>query len=214
MGIRSKPVKSTLYGLALLAGGWLVGCNSSGTSAIEGSQPETSLADTPSKQAAVFDANQDPRAYCPKTVMRAGTETFNVYPDDVKRDDPDKAGKLRFRGTITDVVRECNYGGADLYMKVGIAGRVLSGPSGESGNFVMPIRIAVTRGDEVLYSKLHDVPAEILPGRTNGTFSFVDSEIVLPKPEFENIIIYAGYDEQRVDIPGAQPVQEELEPVN
>ena len=146
--------------------------------------------------------------------MRAGTETINIYPDDLPSDDPDRSSKLRFRGTITEVVRECNYGGPNLYMKVGVAGRVLSGPSGETGSFTMPIRVAVTKGDELLYSKLHEVPVEIPPGRTNTNFTYVDSQIVMEKPEGRNILVYVGYDEQRVDIPGARPVQNEQQRVN
>ncbi len=145
---------------------------------------------------------QDPRAYCPKTVLRAGTETFNLYPDKMKKDDPDARQKLRFRATITDVVRECNYAGNTLNIKVGVAGRLLSGPSGESGQFLMPIRIVVTQGENVLYSVLHDAPAEIPAGRTNNTFAFVDSAVSIPKPENASVLIYAGFDEQRTDSPG------------
>ncbi|MEM7461412.1 MAG: hypothetical protein AAF362_01890 [Pseudomonadota bacterium] len=149
------------------------------------------------------DEVQDPRAYCPKTLMRAGTETLNVYPDEMKADDPEKSKKLRFRATITRVARECNYAGEFLNIKVGAAGRALSGPAGETGQFSMPIRIAVTAGDEVLYSNLKDVPVEIPVGRTNGNFSYVDPAITIPKPENKNIIIYVGYDEQRTDDPAA-----------
>ncbi|MGI9401832.1 MAG: hypothetical protein ACR2O0_11295 [Rhizobiaceae bacterium] len=156
------------------------------------------------------DAVQDPRAYCPKTVMRAGTETYNVYPDGMKSDDPDKSKKLRFRATITRVARECNYAGEFINIKVGAAGRALSGPTGETGQFTMPIRIAVTKGDEVLYSNLKDVPMEIPPGRRNGNFSYVDSAITIPKPEFKNVIIYIGYDEQRTDKPGQKDKQKRI----
>lgn len=156
------------------------------------------------------DPVQDPRAYCPKTVMRAGTETLNVYPKGMKSDDPDKSKKLRFRATITRVARECNYAGEFINIKVGAAGRALSGPSGETGEFMMPIRIAVTKGDEVLYSNLKDVPMEIPPGRTNGNFSYVDSAITIPKPEHKNIIIYVGYDEKRTDDPAAKNKQKRI----
>ncbi len=146
----------------------------------------------------------DPRAYCPKTVLRAGTETYNVFPANVKKDDPQAPRLLRFRATITGVVRECNYAGDVLNMKVGVEGRLISGPSGETGAFTMPIRVAVTRGDEVLYTKLHDAPAEIPAGRTNNVFRFVDDQVSIAKPTTENIIIYVGFDEQRIDAPGAQ----------
>jgi hypothetical protein len=146
----------------------------------------------------------DPRAYCPKTVLRAGTETYNVFPDKVKKDDPEAPRLLRFRATITGVVRECNYAGDVLNIKVGVEGRMISGPSGETGAFTMPIRVAVTRGEEVLYTKLHEAPAEIPVGRTNNVFRFVDDQVSIPRPTSENIIIYVGYDEQRIDAPGAQ----------
>ncbi len=159
---------------------------------------------------------QDLRAYCPKTVQRAGTETFNLFPEKMKRDDPESSKLLRFRSTITEIVRECNYYNDLLQIKVGVAGRIISGPSGETGQFVMPIRIAVTRGDEVLYTQMHEVPAEVPAGRTNNTFSFVDSAISIPKPDKENIIIYVGYDEQRNDTAGSgvKPKEKPLSKVN
>lgn len=150
------------------------------------------------------DENQDPRAYCPKTVLRAGTETYNVFPDTMKKDDPAAAQMLRFRGTITEIVRECNYAGEFLNIKVGVGGRLISGPAGETGQFTMPIRVAVTEGETVLYTKLHEVPAELPPGRPNSTFRYVDGAISIPKPTKENVIIYVGYDEQRTDPAGAQ----------
>ncbi|MEZ5800989.1 MAG: hypothetical protein R3D29_11685 [Nitratireductor sp.] len=64
---------------------------------------------------------RDLRAYCPKTVLRAGTETYDIYPAKMKKDDPEREKKLRFRATISDVVRECNSAGAMLNIKVGVA---------------------------------------------------------------------------------------------
>lgn len=147
------------------------------------------------------DPIQDPRAYCPKIVIRAGTETFDVYPKGVKKDDEGAAQKMLYRATVSEVARECNTAGSFLNIRVGVRGRYLSGPTGQTGAFTMPVRVAVTRGDEVLYSQLHEVPAEIPPGRTNGTFQYVDSAISIPKPEQEDIIIYAGFDEGPYNTP-------------
>jgi hypothetical protein len=200
---------------ALLITGALSACSSSGgetggSDRSSGPQAtlDTSLAEVP------VDEVQDPRAYCPKAIMRAGTETFDVYPDGMKDDDPEKPKKLRFRATITDIVRECNSAGPMLKIKVGVAGRVLSGPSGEAGSFQMPVRVALTRGNEVLYSQLHDITAEVPAGRTNNTFSYVDGNIVIPKPDKENIVVYAGFDAQRVDIPGANASAGGQKPIN
>lgn len=199
----------------VMIGALAAGCTTGGSgSQIEDTLGTASPSDRDSQIAGINEEVLDPRAYCPKTVMRAGTETFDIYPANMKKDDPEKSSKLRFRGTITDLVRECNYVGPSLNMKVGIAGRGISGPSGETGSFLMPVRIAVTQGDNVLYSQLHDVPVEITPGRPNVRFSFVDSQISIPKPEHENIIVYVGYDEQRVDKPDAQAPRRRLQPVN
>lgn len=201
----------TLASLSLAA--LLAGCNTGGgqvdntlgTAAPQTQQaPQIAAADPNAPVPPPLDEIQDPRAYCPNIVLRAGTETYNVYPQGVRPDDPEIREKLRFRATITEKARECNYAGGTLLMKVGVAGRVVSGPTGETGQFLMPVRIAITQGETVLYSKLHDVAAEIPPGRTNNTFRFVDAAIQIPRPERENVLIYVGYDEQREDKPGAQ----------
>jgi len=137
----------------------------------------------------------DPRAYCPKTVLRAGTETYRLFKKGVKKTDANALKSLRFQGTITEVVRECNYRGGILNIRVGLGGRVINGPTSETGTFLMPVRIAVTQGETVLYSQLHKVNGTIAPGKSNGFFRFVDGNINIPKPTAENIIIYAGYDE-------------------
>lgn len=146
--------------------------------------------------------------------MRAGTQTYDAYPAKMKKDDPEAPKKLRFRATITEVVRECNYEGDMLNIRVGIAGRIVSGPAGETGSFALPIRVAATQSDAVLYSQLHDVGAEIKPGFSNGLFSYVDNNISIPRPSERNIIIYAGFDELRVDLPNAVPATGNLKPVN
>lgn len=190
----------------------LVGCNSTGRSVDSTLNPNAVAPGT--DQAASADEATDLRAYCPKTIMRAGTETYDAFPPKMKKDDPEKARKLRFRATITDVVRECDYSGPVLNMKVGIAGRIISGPSGETGQFTLPVRVAVTQGDTVLYSKLHDLPANIPAGRANNNFSFVDDAVSIAKPTQQNIIVYVGFDELRVDLPNAVRPKDSLKPIN
>ena len=60
----------------------LASCNASGG----GNQVSNTLANTQAPDASAASALQgtevqDPRAYCPKTVLRAGTETYNILPD-------------------------------------------------------------------------------------------------------------------------------------
>ena len=183
----------------------LSACNSSGTNNVEDTLDvsQQQMAGVPQISVPQIDEVQDPRGICPKTIIREGTESFDVYPAGIKKGDEGAASRLRWRATITEVARECNSagGGAYLNIRVGVRGRYLSGPKGETGAFTMPVRIALTRGDEVLYSQLHEIPAEILPGRTNGVFSYLDEAISIPMPERDNVRIYVGYDEGPYDTP-------------
>lgn len=193
------PGLVTRFALVLTMVGALSACNSSGTNTVDDTLNVSPSGNPQIAAVPQEDAIQDPRAYCPKTVLRAGTETYDVYPDGVDVEDPDAASKLRFRATIGEVARECNSAGNFLNIRVGVRGRYLSGPTGETGAFTMPVRVAVTQGDSVLYSQLHQIPAEIPPGQRNGTFQYVDNNVSIPKPERENVIIYVGYDEGPYD---------------
>lgn len=209
----SLPIRKSRKAGALALLLALSACNSTGGNKIDNALG--TLAEKPGQnQTADRGESFDPQAYCPKTVMRAGTETYDGYPPNVKKDDPEREKKLVYRATITDVVRECQQAGDVLNMRVGVAGRLISGPGGDTGDFTLPVRIAITQGNDVLYSKLHDVPATIPAGRTNNKFSFVDDAISFPKPRQKNVIVYVGFDELRVDLPNAVPPKDALEPVN
>ncbi len=143
----------------------------------------------------------DLRAYCPKTTIHAGTETLRVYPKGVKKDSKDALKKLRYQATIQEVVRECNYISQTLAMRVGIAGRVINGPTGETGDVELPVRVVVTRGEDVLYTQLHKIRASIVPGRSFATFRFVDEAVNIDKPDKQNILIRVGFDEGPYNTP-------------
>jgi hypothetical protein len=168
-------------------------CTSFGTSDVLGSAANTK------KKAE--EEYADLRAYCPKTSIRAGTETMRVYPKGVKKDAEDLRQKLRFQATIQEVVRECNYVAETLAMRIGIAGKVINGPTGEAGELELPIRVVVTRGEETLYSQLHKITTNIEPGRNLATFRFVDEAVNIDKPEIKNILIRVGFDEGPYDTP-------------
>lgn len=184
---------SGLFSCAL----FLASCNSSG----DGAAVEKTLTVQPANQQVssgfgrpLQDQTQDPNAFCPKTYLRAGTETYNIFPNGVSEDDAGSSQELRYRATITEHVRECNAAGQFINIDVGIRGRFLSGPKGEKGAFMLPVRVAVVRGDDVLYSQLHEVWAEILPGRANGAFTYVDKKISILKPQNPNVQIFVGFD--------------------
>ena len=59
----------------------------------------------------------------------------------------------------------------------------------------MPIRVAVVRGDEVLYSQLHKFPLAITDTSAATQFVFNDPAVTIPTPTERNIQVFVGYDE-------------------
>ncbi|WP_420847929.1 hypothetical protein [Nitratireductor luteus] len=136
------------------------------------------------------------RAYCPPVSLREGTAYFRTYERGGEGDD----SKIIYQASINDVTRACKYQGTPA-VTVAVAGRVVPGPSGRAGTITMPIRIAATRGDEVVYSQLfkHQVSIDDTSGATQ--FVFTDPDIAIPGGIDRTIQLHVGYDEGPYDTP-------------
>ncbi|MEM7215138.1 MAG: hypothetical protein AAF423_06300 [Pseudomonadota bacterium] len=175
--------------LALLAACSAAGTQSSTKETLDAGQLER-IGEAPK------DESNNLRAFCPKTVIRAGTETYRTFADGVEKDDPGALNSVEFQSTITETIRECNYSPNNLNIRVGVRGRVINGPTGTTGTVNVPLRVAVASvSKEVFYSQLHQVPVTIPVGGSNAKFSFVDSNINLPVPDRPNLTIFVGFDE-------------------
>ncbi len=178
-----------------LVGFILAACNTSGTS--EQATPTDALGlgqETASAQPAPVDNTNNLRAFCPRTVIRDGTEAYREFDEGIVS--AEGAKQVSFQSTISEVARECNYTPTNLNIRVGVRGRAINGPSGKTGNFNVPIRVAVVDAEKnVQYSVLHQVPVTIPANGSNAAFSYVDSNINLPVPEKPNLIVYVGFDE-------------------
>lgn len=174
----------------------LAACNSAGSKKNDDPLGVSQVAEAEKPK----DESNNLRAFCPKTILRPGTESFRTFENGVKKDDPEAINSLRFQSTITEVVRECNYSPTNLNIRVGVKGRVINGPTGATGTLDVPIRIAVVNtSDEVLFSQLYQVPVMIPEGGSNARFSYVENNINLPVPERPNLLVYIGFDEGPVD---------------
>ena len=111
--------------------------------------------------------------------MRDGTQLLRIFE---KGRDGDPAG-VRFQGTIGKFARECRTDRATgvTTVKVGVAGRLLSGPSGATGGHTLPLRVVLVKnGDEVLYSQMNPVDAVIPPGQAAVTWTRIVDGITAP----------------------------------
>ncbi len=134
-----------------------------------------------------------PTQACPEVDLREGTTTHTVYAGDKQ------PVNVRYQAVVSNVARECSIEGNTMYIKVGIQGRVLTGPKGGPGRLDAPLRIAVARPDQpgALWSKFYRIGATVPPGDTQGEFTLIEDGVSFPLPEIEDIdkyVVYVGFD--------------------
>ncbi|APX69397.1 MULTISPECIES: hypothetical protein [unclassified Brucella] len=131
------------------------------------------------------------RAYCPPVSLRDGTAFFNTYEKGGDKD-PER---VIYQAALTDTTRSCQYGNGTLTMDIAGAGKVVPGPKYKTGTIVMPIRVAIRQGDQVVYSKLHKQRVSITNPDTATQFVFNDKGVTIPMPDKQNVQIFIGFDE-------------------
>jgi hypothetical protein len=131
------------------------------------------------------------RAYCPNVALREGTSAFSTFE---KGGDGDPA-KVIYQASLSQATRACTYEGGTMTIKAAVAGRIVPGPVGKAGTVSMPIRVAVVRGGDVLYSQLHQHQVSVTDTAAATQFVFTDPAINIPQPEQRDIMIYIGFDE-------------------
>ncbi|QDZ00520.1 hypothetical protein FQ775_09075 [Nitratireductor mangrovi] len=138
---------------------------------------------------------QELRAYCPRVTLRSGTAFYNTYERGAEND----RDKIIYQASISDVTRSCTYGAGTITMNVAAAGKVVPGPVAKDGTISMPIRIAVLRGEEVLYSQLHKYDVSIAANQPATQFVFNDPNVTFETPAARNVQVFVGYDEGPAD---------------
>ncbi len=208
-----KSLPSTGRLLSLLAVGLMLSACSSGgpgslgLPSLTGKGPRGAAADNPNaRQTATEVSNAgsiiddttrmvlaNPKkltGYCPALSILGDTNIYQSY----EGRGTGNANLLKHQATITQTARECTTLGAEMYIKVGIAGRVLAGPKGENSKAVLPLRIVVKQLDEVLYTRLHKIPVKLTPPDRSALFAKVDEAIAIPTPAERNVQILVGFD--------------------
>lgn len=139
---------------------------------------------------------------CPEVTVRSGTSTLML--NDNKPAQPGEANPmgLRFQGNLVRFSRECQPRPGTMTMRVGIMGRVITGPAGtEGGNVDLPIRMAVVEegpNPKTVVSKLIRIPVSMPPNSQFQDFEHVESELVFPIPrvatDLSQYVVYVGFD--------------------
>ena len=134
------------------------------------------------------DAAADAEAEAAAAAAQTGP---NGQPIDPAHD----PSKIIYQASISDMTRDCTHANGQLSMKIAVAGKVVPGPMFAPGTVTMPIRIAVQRGDEVLYSQLHQYQVQVTDPSAATQFVFTDTNVVVPEPSAKDYQAYAGFDE-------------------
>ncbi|WP_420392432.1 hypothetical protein [Acuticoccus sp.] len=122
---------------------------------------------------------------CPTVRVQSETELL-------RRDDgTGTAAGLSWQASIAKTARECTAAGEGVAVRVGVAGRVVEGPSGASGSVSLPVRVAVREASGVTYDKTHAV-AVALDAPSKG-WAFVDEAVIVAEPR--GAVIYVGFDD-------------------
>lgn len=136
---------------------------------------------------------------CPSIDIRTGAATLIIGS---KPGDAEPAAlDVRYQGTILRTARECRVSGGVMTMKVGVEGRVITGPAGGPGNVDVPLRLAVVQEGttpKTIVSKFARVPVTITGAVDRALFTHIDSEITFPLPQplglIDAYVVYVGFD--------------------
>jgi len=127
---------------------------------------------------------------CPRVQILPETHTLRVTFGGTEYE----PGVVRYQATIADTARECVQGSDGKIVKVGVAGRALSGPRGSAGTIKLPLRIVVQEGDTVTYSKLHTVSVNLTDSDPSQKWAFVQPDIAVTDPDRAKILV--GFDDK------------------
>jgi hypothetical protein len=193
--------------LALAAAGALLsGCG--GGSMFGGSSssdPSPSISDRfgqlfGSKSQAVGERAPSPvdnELSCPPVNIRPGASTFAVgLPGK-----PASGSDLRYQATITRTARDCTQNGGNIIARIGIQGRVITGPAGNPPTVEIPLRVAVVQGgvhEKTIATKVYRTTVT-MDESGNVPFSLVAEDMVYPVPPGatgDAYIFYIGFDPQ------------------
>ncbi|TKT70912.1 hypothetical protein YH63_005545 [Afipia massiliensis] len=150
---------------------------------------EASTSSSPSTQ-----ATQNSDLTCPSVAIRFGASTLAVGVPGK----PASGNDLRYQGSITRTARDCNLQNGQVTVRIGILGRIITGPAGAPPTVDVPMRVAVVQEgapEKVIVTKAFRTTVA-MEGE-NTEFSIVAEDIVYPAPTEaanDKYIFYVGFD--------------------
>ena len=178
----------------------LAGCGSTGSSMLDKvnifSEKKTSaMAASDNSGGTIADTDD---VECPGVAVRTGAATLMVGS---KPGVEPSALELRYQGSIIRTARECHVAAGVMTMKVGVEGRVITGPAGGPGTVDVPLRIAVVHegpNPKPIVSKFASIPVSLTTAVDRALFTHVEQDVTFPMPvpagAIDAYVVYVGFD--------------------
>lgn len=139
---------------------------------------------------------------CPPVQVRTGAAVLSIGNDTKATADGEPAAlNLRYQGSIIRFARECHVAAGVMTMKVGVEGRVITGPAGGPGKVDVPLRMAVVQegaAPKPIASKFAMIPVEITSAVDRVTFTHIEEGLSFPLPTppglLDAYVVYIGFD--------------------
>lgn len=200
MGMKGKTASVTLLLLWSAALGACSSTNSSLLDTFSLSKKPAPVGATVASANAAVPPEQPDDFDCPGIQIRNGASTLMIGSSPNGASEP-SALDLKYQGSITRTARECHVAAGTVTMKIGIEGRIITGPAGGPGQIEVPVRMAVVHeGPEprTVVSKLYRLPVTIAEGQGGATFTEIDPDVAFPLPQPVSVIdayvVYVGFD--------------------
>ena len=136
---------------------------------------------------------------CPSVIVRTGASTLMI--GDNSKAAESGVMSLRYQGTIIRTARECNVTAGVVTMKVGIEGRIITGPAGGPGTVDVPLRVAIVQegvNPKPIVSKFARIPVTVASDNDRVTFTHIEPDLTFPMPvpagAIDDYVVYVGFD--------------------
>lgn len=136
---------------------------------------------------------------CPEVQVRTGAATLSIGSK--PGDTAPNALDVRYQGSIIRTARECHINAGMMTIKVGIEGRIITGPAGGAGTVDVPMRIAVVQegvSPKTVATKFGKEVVTVSNAVDRVTFTHIEPDIMFPLPQplglIERYVIYIGFD--------------------
>jgi hypothetical protein len=136
---------------------------------------------------------------CPGVEVRMGAATLMIGSKPGEGEP--SALDLRYQASMVRTARECQVNAGIMNMKVGVEGRVITGPAGGPGTIDVPLRIAVVQegvSPKTIVSKFARIQVTVANAADRVPFTHVDSDISFPMPQpvalIDSYVVYVGFD--------------------